>query len=166
MLLPKCSSDCYFNGTEIVNNGKIDRPKLLAALKDHFVGADPGFGELHEKAIDHCIDYVEKKIASKPTDNKCDKAKTGLAFCLHRYYFKNCPSAAWVNCKLSSPFFLNHIWVLFQLTNAPPGKSSLLIALTHIMDIQRIKNAVNIIVLLYYDLCWFAESNIIKKLTH
>lgn len=108
---PKCSSDCIFNGTEIFNHGHIDRSKLLSAVQEYFVGTDKGFAELHENAVDHCMEVhkkMQEKHASKPKtdgEHKCDKSKGKFAKCLHRYYFRNCPAAVWTNCMYINKLF-------------------------------------------------------------
>lgn len=89
-------------GSDVFVDGDINRDNLMLAINEHFESA-PAFNELHDPAVDHCIEVRAKiieKFGGKMRDgNKCDRSKGGFAMCLHRYYFNNCPDDAWENCE-------------------------------------------------------------------
>lgn len=97
---PKCPSNCIF-GDDVFVDGEINRDNLMLVITEQFESS-PEFNELHDAAVDHCMEIRAKmieKFGGKMKDGKCDRTKGGFAMCLHRYYFNNCPEDVWEDCR-------------------------------------------------------------------
>lgn len=96
----KCFTDCIF-GEDVFVDEKVDRDNLMLALTDFFEDSS-SFNELHDPAVDYCIDAREKGIeyfSGEKRESRCDPNQIRFFLCVYYFYFNNCPADVWNSSK-------------------------------------------------------------------
>lgn len=100
----------------INNDNEIDREDVLDYLKTKFAEFDSGFGELHEKSLDHCIQRMKEHKGPDKMYTKCNHTPRRLIHCLEHQYLFNCPASAWTECERNFETCRGVLMCLFLFT--------------------------------------------------